>query len=194
MPPCIVRGRWGDTMRFVFRGLAVAIAFGLILGGGSQAATRKTVKAPFSEADYAWSQASGKNSIAGAAVLRTVGGEARTCASFEVELSPKGPYSSERMILTYGSLEKGFAEKDPTIDLAPEPPEFRWLVRKTTCDGAGNFSFDGVPDGTYFIVTKVHWDVVVPGLFGPTFARQGAWLMQRITVEGGKTTKVVLTR
>ena len=67
----------------------------------------------------------------------------------------------------------------------PEPPETPYpslknMIRRTQCDGQGNFSFTEIPDGTWFILTEVN-------------ARDGGVLITEVTVSNGRIIQVLLT-
>jgi len=146
---------------------------------------------PFDPAEIAWSKGNGPNTVEGSAVLRTRGGEARTCAGDEASLVPYSQYAAARMRLLYGSEDRGFFSTEDAFISGPRvaddqyTPAYNASWRPAACDAQGSFVFANVPDGTYFVVAKVMW-----------IARyeQGGWLMQKVEVKGGETKKVVLTQ
>ena len=120
--------------------------------------------------------------------MRTNGGEARTCAGYEVILVPESGYAKERLQYIYGSTEKGYREiflfKD--LKFSPEIPAYQQSFIKTVCDAQGNFLFEKLAAGTYFITAPVTWTV--------GRASQGGVLMQRVTVTDGESKRHILTR
>lgn len=149
-----------------------------------------TVTTQFDPASVQWAARDGTNAISGNALLRTVGGEVRTCAGFVVNLIPESPYSTERMTATFGWLERGFRSVDQPIQLSGEAPGYGDTIRSTRCDAQGDFSFNLVPDGTYYVTAFVVWQV--PGRYFSS--NQGGVLMERVAVAGGQTKRIVLTR
>lgn len=149
----------------------------------------------FKQSDFAWAKAAGNNTITGSAVLRTVGGEVRSCGGFEVDLIPAVQYSAERMAHLYGNAQRGYQPVptlfQSTVTFANDPIDYQLVGRKSACDAQGNFEFRDLPDGGYFVVVPIVWSV-------PTGAYssepQGGRLMRRVDVAGGKTERVVLTQ
>jgi hypothetical protein len=176
---------WGTPMR---SGLAVAALAVLVSGCVTPTPpTQLSVSEPFNPADFAWSQAKGTNVIVGNAVLRTQGGDPRTCAALPVKLIGVTKYSTARMDAIYGNDESGFYSIAAmmTRRLARNP-EYEKFARVATCDAQGNFRFDEVPDGAYYVLAEVAWNV-------PTLGPQGGGLMQRVEVHRGETKHIVLT-
>lgn len=143
----------------------------------------------FNPADAAWASKPGKNAISGSALMRTVIGDVKTCAGLLVELIPDTPYARERMGIVFGPGDSGYF---PASNLtAPTPdPAYAQTVRRAVCDAQGTFSFDGLPDGAYFVTASVVWNI--PQRYGALV--QGGDLMQRVSVSGGESRKIVLTR
>jgi hypothetical protein len=92
------------------------------------------------------------------------------------------------------SLRSGYNARPPygrMIRWVNDNQAFYETVRSTSCDAAGRFVVDGLPDGEWFIEAIVTWEVPYVNFRG---GPQGGTLMQRVKVEGGKTQKVVLTQ
>lgn len=142
----------------------------------------------FSPDEVSWSTKPGNNTVTGFAVLRTASGEARTCAALLVRLIPDSAYARERMTGIYGSLSQGTtrvggpAYKEDATDKA-----YVASVRETRCDGQGNFTFESVPNGVWYLTASVVWSV------NPSRgATEGGAMMKRIELTGGQTVKVSL--
>jgi hypothetical protein len=131
----------------------------------------------------------GANTIDGNAVLRTIGGEVRTCAGFPVKLMPDTPYVRERMAHVFGMSDHGFTKSRSTF-VPPSPHYESQAGRTETCDSQGNFHFSGLADGTYYVVSRVTWGVPLQFYTAP----QGGVLMMRVSVHGGETKRIILTR
>jgi hypothetical protein len=115
----------------------------------------------------------GENGISGQAFLTRQGDSVVTCAGSRVLLLPATSYFREMFwhMIVAGS--------------EPEPPKnpypsLKSMIRRTECDAQGNFSFSGIPDGTWFVLTQVK-------------ARDGGVLITELTVSNGGTPQVLLT-
>jgi len=136
---------------------------------------------PFISLEYDAYRINGTGSISGQAFLRTRGGEVKFGAGAMVHLVPVTSYSFEwynREILGGEVL----AERDARAEF------FHWTVR---ADGFGEFVIEELPEGEYFLASKVHWEIQGPsGKFHPA----GGWAHARVKVRDGRTTRAVLTR
>lgn len=141
----------------------------------------------FNASDVAWSRGVGPNTVDGNALLRTRGGDVRTCAGEEVFLIADSAYARERITYLYaGALDRGFNYSRPIAD---GPLAYKESHRRTTCDAQGDFSFRDIPDGTYYVTTRVVWEA--PGQYA--LSSQGGALMHRVELTGGETANIVLT-
>lgn len=130
--------------------------------------------------------APGRNTISGSALIRQRGGGVVTCAGNEVTLVPATSYAIERMQNIYGSELRGYRSATAgAIAFQPESPEYHQAMITTLADAQGEFEFDAVADGDFFVTTSVIWQV--------GYSTEGGVLMARVTVSGGETQKVVLT-
>lgn len=131
----------------------------------------------------------GKTTVEGQAFLRTMVGEIRTCAGAEVFLIPVTSYSSERMHNIYGNTTGG---RNLLLDrrVADEPDPRYWSAKRTTvCDAEGDFAFENVPDGQYFVATQVTWRVPTSQYSSRS---EGGSLMKRVHVTTGQDSVRVL--
>lgn len=134
-----------------------------------------------------WSAARGDNVIEGSALLRTRGGEVRTCAALEAAIIPVSVYAKERMIHLYGNAHGGYRPVWHQVRFEPDVNAFYRTVRTTKCDAQGEFSFEGLPDGDWFVMATVVWEA-------PGAGAQGGSLMVRVKLRGGETQKVLLAQ
>lgn len=146
------------------------------------------VWAPVVPEDYVWSLdgSDGAGQILGSALLRQRGGGVVTCAGEVVLLWPSGPWSDEWM---QKNIPTGFREVLSEIPLSEVSPLFGEYGRSMICDAQGEFIFDDVPVGTWYLMTNVIW--MVPGRFGGY--RVGGTLVERIHVTEG-TNRITLTQ
>lgn len=149
------------------------------------------LSAGLTDADVSWSRARGTNTITGQAILRTRGGDVKTCAGLEASLIPHTRYAEERLSVTYGSGSEGFGSREARV-FNPDPAIYRETIRRTICDAQGNFRFQNLPDGRYFVLVEVSWDAVQGGRYA-YLAQQGGTMMSRVEVRGGETREMILT-
>ncbi|WP_018061905.1 hypothetical protein [Caulobacter sp. UNC279MFTsu5.1] len=138
---------------------------------------------------------SGRNTVEGDALLRTVGGNVKTCAGFVAHLIPVRAEVRAGVEKAYGSAEAGFLSAD-RVTGGSGPLESQLLAegQAVPCDAAGHFRFEGVPDGTYYAQARVQWSVPTRSWGGRYHLEaEGGFLIQRLTVEGGETKRLVLT-
>jgi hypothetical protein len=108
----------------------------------------------FDSRDFAWSTASGAGSISGTMAYH--GGGARySCEGGDVLLTPETAWSRRRMIILYGSAVAAAAPVSIVRARTPSAGtgDYARFVRRTTCDAANHFSFQGLPDGAWFVIT-----------------------------------------
>jgi hypothetical protein len=128
----------------------------------------------------------GVNTIRGNAFMRQRGGGVVTCAGSEVYLIPATQYAKERMAYLYGTQgESGSNSHRRQFSFNPDPPSYTAIVRTTRCDSQGNFVFDRVADGEFYVQTQVSW------MAG---SLQGGNLMHRVSVGGNQSISLVLSR
>lgn len=160
--------------------------------GACATTTAPPITLTSSYSPYAHMVRPGQGGISGNALLRTVGGDAKTCAGFPVQLMPDTPYVRERMTHIYGNAERGYGA--PGRQFSPPNSHYQTEAgQRATCDAQGNFEFSNIEDGSYYLVSIVYWGVPTGGQFS-TISQQGGSLMQRVTVSGGRTVRVVLTQ
>lgn len=63
---------------------------------------------------------------------------------------------------------------------------FRKNTRHTQCDSRGDFIFENVANGDFFVVTEVTWVAAD--------RRQGGKLIKRVSVKDGETVSVIMSR
>lgn len=141
--------------------------------------------AQFNVGDFAWSQRSGANVIAGKVAYKQ-GPTRYTCAGSAVVLTPETAWSARRMTALYGSTERAALPADEVRRRTPSAPagDAGPYVKRTTCDDADQFAFGGLPDGAWYAITIAR---PVGPAGGVTVA-----LMKRVVVRGGRTTPAVL--
>jgi len=161
--------------------LAMTIA-SLLMGCAAQTVV---VQAPFDADQAAALVKPGVDIVSGSALIRQNGGGVVTCAGLPILLVPKTAYASERIKAIYGNTHRGHNSAYRAIQFEPDIPSYGRLQRETLCDAQGNFSFNDVADGSFYVIANITWSV------GGSI--QGGGLMQTVTVSGGASQEVVLS-
>src|SRR5262245_48510755 len=126
----------GDRMRWIVLVLVVA----LVAGCGMR--ELQNLETPYVASDYLPYAQPGTASIAGTVADRPLGGRAMTCAGMNVELMPATAFTREMVaIIRAGKLPSGRASPENKTLL-------KSVIKKTTCDGSGHFTFDKLAAGT----------------------------------------------
>lgn len=137
-----------------------------------------------------WAKTDGNATIEGQAVLRTRGGEAKNCAGTKIYLIPYSLYGMQRLVHLYGNDEHGFmnvsAAMQRRLVFEPDIPAYKADAREQVCDSQGNFRFDKVPAGKWWLQTHVVWQVGA--------LNQGGSLLQAVEVRDGEAKRVVLAQ
>lgn len=139
--------------------------------------TPTPVAAPFDTAAVGYALGDGASSIAGQAFAKTRGGDTKYASGETVTLIPVSDYTTEYM--------KGIGTSRGAVTPDRRLADY---TRTTVANGEGKFNFRNIPSGSYFIYTKVFWEV--PGQYG--LSTTGSWIKDVVTVRGD-TTRVVLT-
>jgi hypothetical protein len=135
------------------------------------------INTPFRAEDFGWSTAPGTAHIKG---LTAAG---HSCAGNAVALTPDTPYSRERIMKLYGSADYAVIPTDVVRSkvITNDNPAVRGFVRGARCDAGGNFAFDNIPAGSFFIIAEVT---------DPTGPKV---VMRRVTAVMGRVLQVPLT-
>ena len=138
----------------------------------------------FRPADFSWSAVPGRARIDGKLAYKR--GEQRyTCAGAAVILTPETPWTRRRMTILYKSPTQAALPVAEVRARTPSEPgeDYSAFVRRTTCDGSDAFSFSGLPDGPWYVITVAK--PVAPGA-------DSMAIMRRVETKGGKAVKMAL--
>lgn len=129
-----------------------------VFAHSSYSAEPVELKSRFTAKEVDWFTWSGSSSIRGNASIKLSNGAYKSCAGFTVELVPAAPYSDERILKTYGNNSAGqiLMEQNPP-KFTPDAPGYHTTVRKTKCDSEGNFAFNYLPKGEYYVIAFIIW-------------------------------------
>lgn len=135
--------------------------------------------AEFRAGDFAWSTAAGKNAVSGRLAYRTPAAR-YTCAGQGVVLTPETPWTRRRMTILYGSAQAAALPVEQVRARTPSAPEgdYSAFVKRTTCDAGDRFSFAGLPNGAWYVITLAK---PAAGAAGANIA-----IMRRVETRGGK--------
>ena len=100
----------------------------------------------FRAADFAWSQAAGRNTLAGA--LGHTGPVRYSCVGATVVLTPETPWATRRMEVLYRSSQRAALPADDVRSRQNQAPpgDSNPYVKRATCDAADHFNFTNLPD------------------------------------------------
>lgn len=141
-----------------------------------------SIDARFDEAEARRLIGDGSATLKGNAFMRQQGGGVVTCAGSDVALVPATAYAKQRMEAIYGNTTGGIARN--SVQFYPDEAGYYSLLRRARCDAAGNFQFERLQAGDFFVTTSVNWTV--------NYSQQGGNLMLRVRVRDGETQSVVL--
>jgi hypothetical protein len=157
--------------------LAVLLSSCAFSGGGN---SRRRVA--FDEGEFAAYRGLGSGTVSGQlAVVSSNGAEhvgnfGGSLAGVHVSLIPVTAYTKEMVEREIGD----------GVNLGRSDPRFKKYVRLTTTDGNGDFTFDQVRAGDYFVSGLGEW--VAYGGF------KHQWACERVRIGEGETVRIRLTR
>tara|TARA_Y100000768_G_scaffold360450_1_gene317704 strand:- start:157 stop:687 length:531 start_codon:yes stop_codon:yes gene_type:complete len=153
------------------------------------------MKNSFSVDELDWFIAGGTTTVEGSAFLRQRGGGIVTCAGNEVNLVPVTKYSTERMTFLYENTEFGILQTGLPAILRGKlfkggetAGAYLKYLLKTTCDVDGKFQFQNVPQGSYYLITKVEWNTG-----RNMFENEGGMIMKRVLVNNKELEKFIIS-
>jgi hypothetical protein len=114
----------------------------------------QTAPAPFRPADFTWSTAPGPDRIGGHLAY---GHGTYSCAGASVALTPETPWVRQRMLSLYGATSGAALPAAQVRARTPQASEnYSVFVRIATCDPQSRFTFQGLPNGAWYIITVAH--------------------------------------
>lgn len=160
--------------------LALAASAAVVAACGGPPPPNPMVAA-FDATAFAWSVAPGDNGIQGQ--VGYVGGAREWTCAGSVGLTPETAWTRQRFQTLYGSAERAAlpAAVVRARTVSEASADYRAFVRNTTCDRTGRFSFEGLPDGAWFVIAPVTAEGQEPVV-----------LMRRVETRGGRVAMVTL--
>lgn len=159
-------------MRFLIAFLLV-----VVLGAGCAVPEPYVIKSKVNHDALQNYLVSSNSKLVGQAFLKTRGGDVKFGAGSIVYLYPAVEYSNEINSIPWYEKVKGH--------------DVGWnkYVRSTVADGHGNFEFDDIGSGLYYVESRVTWEI--PGKYGPS--TQGGLVRKVINVSKNSVNKIILT-
>lgn len=158
--------------------ILVALAASALAGCATRAPQPPAeMQTKFVRADHDPYMQPGTGTITGQGFLRQKGGGVVTCAGSPVYMVPITPYFRELLTHLLKGRQVGGGER-------PDPA-YSSLLKQTSCDAQGNFSFTNLPSGAWAVTTDVKW------MAGNS--QQGGSLLGRVTSTNGQSTQVLLS-
>lgn len=157
-----------------------ALLLALALAGCAAPLEERT--ATYNEAEYARYAGRGTAKIHGQAFLKTVGGDVKYGAGSTVYLYPVTSMTTEwydKFLVQGKSLKAG-------------DDRMMKYSRQIVADGTGNFEFEGLPAGDYYLVCNIFWGVPTGLTFAPIGETGGA-VHTKVIVAAGENKRVILT-
>jgi hypothetical protein len=176
-------------------GAFAAVAAGLLVAScaSTPSSTPKTATAaapqppPSPTAEFDWSNAPGTNKLIGTVAYAPDHRSHWSCRNESVVLMPDTPTSRTRVSALYGSTSFAVrpVEEVKTKSASLGDVSFANFIKHTDCDEDGNFSFEGLPDGSWFLVARANRTHGKSGSSDDAVA-----LLQRVTLSGGRETHI----
>lgn len=144
--------------------------------------TEVVKRVPYNELEYVHFKKAGTAKATGQAFLRTYSGDVKYAAGSKVFLIPVTSISNQwyyqwYLVENHINPEKIIAKAD-TRHLA--------IIRTKQANGNGRFTFENIPAGEYFIITRIVWKVDQNTV--------GGFICNKVSIEDGKSHNFVITR
>lgn len=124
----------------------------------------------FNNEDVKWFKIKGNKTIKGIAKFKSKNGNLRFGKDFRIELMPHCLYTEERLNKIYNNKDSGYVYVEGGIPKFTPDPEGYHDTKKTMCNEKGEFEFNNLPLGDYYVIAFMLWD------------KTGGGIMQRVTL------------
>ena len=112
----------------------------------------------FSEDEVKWFKSKGDASINGIAKFKSKAGVLQFGDKFRIELMPYCSYTEERLNKIYKNNDSGFVYIEEGIPkFTPDPKGYHETI-KVMCNSQGEFKFNNLPKGEYYVIAFMLWD------------------------------------
>ena len=157
--------------------LFLLVAAAMLAGCATTPQQPRTAK--YDPAEYAKYAGAGTAKISGQAFAKTVGGDVKFAAGNRVWLYPVTSMTTEW-------YQTAIVQGKPMQAGDQRMMEHSKMV---LADGNGNFEFNRLPAGSYYVVSQVSWGVPT----GYFVSQTGAALHKKVHVSEGESLRVILT-
>ena len=153
------------------------------------------IESEFDESALEWRAKEGFSTIYGNSFIRdsmAIQPGPHTCAGFNVSLIPVDKYFEEYLSLQFDNLNNSFWQRNSPRYESDFDPAAEAYQEDATCDSQGNFEFNNLPKGSYWIITAVSYECGPFRTLPPSY--KGGWLLKKVSVDGQNDKKVVISR
>ncbi|WP_299241676.1 hypothetical protein [uncultured Aquimarina sp.] len=126
--------------------------------------TTITIQNEFNEDDVSWFRNTGASTIKGIAKFKSKSGDIRFGKDFRIELNPYSAYTKERLNHIYKNDDSGYVYIENGIPKFIPDPEGYHKTRKIMCNEKGEFEFNDLPAGDYYVIAFMLWDETGGGI------------------------------
>jgi len=124
----------------------------------------------FNDEAVKWFKTEGHGTIKGIAKFKSKNGNLRFGKDFRIELMPNCLYTEERLNKIYNDKDSGYVYIEDGIPKFTPDPKGYHETKKTMCNEKGEFEFNNLPLGDYYIIAFMLWD------------KTGGGIMHRVTL------------
>lgn len=132
--------------------LSIILLMGCAVRQSNKKDTVITIKQEFDNKEVSWFKKEGTGRIKGIAKFRTKKGEIYFGEEFRIELMPYCLYTDERLNHIYRNKKFGFIHIEDGVPKFVPDPEGYHDTKKTMCNKEGEFEFDNLPAGKYYVI------------------------------------------
>lgn len=148
-----------------------------------------TLKTPYDAEQMKKLLAPGDAKIVGNAFIPQAGGGLVTCAGKPIVLAPVTDFTTELYSVIFKNLKKDYVsanELPPKIEYTPFPTEYYAIQKVTKCDSQGNFEFNDIKAGAYYLISENIWNVA-------QYTKSGGLYIETIEVKPKQVLKGVFS-
>lgn len=118
----------------------------------------------FDYEEVKWFKTTGNGSIKGIAKFKSKNGDLRFGEEFRIELMPNCLYTEERLNKIYKNKNSGYVYIEDGIPQFTPDPEGYHETKKTMCNQKGEFEFNNLSAGDYYVIAFMLWDKTGGGI------------------------------
>lgn len=118
----------------------------------------------FNDNEVKWFKTKGNASIKGIAKFKSKNGVLKYGDKFRLELMPYCLYTEERLNKIYKNNNSGYVYiEDGIPSFTPDPKAYHETI-KVMCNNKGEFEFNNLPKGDYYLIAFMLWDETGGGI------------------------------